>query len=275
MCPVKNRQVLCYITGINNCPMNRIRDMKKDRMDLSDFLIHFTRETPTHSSFEVLKSIVSDGVIKAGWSERGVRRTIFGSRPAVCFTETPLYGFVDYVAKRKDKRSIDAYGIALVRQDLFRAGARCVIYGTTLPPAETIDESGCYHVQGLAAEEQYRYILTSIDEKNDWTHEREWRWANWHGNSLTDALPVWKPAVSEKSYPEFFGFQAIVIIVQTPAQKNELMQMLATIHNTSDYYQDNIERTHILVLGECDFSVNPLYRIEQAITAGKTHRFRR
>jgi hypothetical protein len=68
--------------------MTKIRDIKKGRTDLTDFLIHFTRRDGDVTAFEVLKQIITDSYIKTGWSRRGMRRTVFGTLPAICFSET-------------------------------------------------------------------------------------------------------------------------------------------------------------------------------------------
>lgn len=70
--------------------LEKIKAIKIDRFDLSDYLIHFTRQGEK-SSFETLLGIVTSGQINCSWSIRNVRRTIFGSKPAICFTDMPLY----------------------------------------------------------------------------------------------------------------------------------------------------------------------------------------
>lgn len=60
-----------------------ISDIKAGRLDISGYVIHFTRRNGRVSSFDILTSIVSDGYIKPGWSERGQRNTVFGSKPAI------------------------------------------------------------------------------------------------------------------------------------------------------------------------------------------------
>lgn len=79
----------------------------------------------------VLKKIVSDGFLRAGWSFRKGRATTYGPRPSVCFTEMPLYALLDYAKKRSHSGFVDTYAIALKREELFQAGGRPVIYGLT------------------------------------------------------------------------------------------------------------------------------------------------
>jgi len=73
----------------------KIKLMKKNRLDLSDFLIHFLRNVDNTGSFQILKQIIKDGFLKSTWSERVLKKTIFGDKPAVCFTEMPFYAFLN------------------------------------------------------------------------------------------------------------------------------------------------------------------------------------
>lgn len=144
------------------------------------------------SGFHVLQKILYQGFLRSGWSFRKVtsgalKPTIFGPKPAVCFTEMPLHGFIDYTESRKSK-FMGGYGIAFRRDELFKAGARPVIYGTTLPYKEANIGDPFYGLglrtisseSGIGIKEQYRFVSTSFskDRTIDWTHEREWRWAD-------------------------------------------------------------------------------------------------
>lgn len=83
------------------------------------------------------------------------------------------------------------------------------------------------YVEGLSEAEQYRYILMSIDAKNDWTHEREWRWANWRGRSAEDSiLPIWNVQQISPDQEHQFGFEPIVIIVHTTDEAQILGKLL-------------------------------------------------
>lgn len=260
-------------------------EIKQGRYDLTDYLIHFTRKNNSLSAFENLKSIVTDGYIKSGWSQRSMRKTVFGSKPAVCFTETPLNGFLHYVRKRNYTDAIDHYGLFFKKQDLFNAGGRSVIYGTTLPPKEMQRDDNWY-VEGLPDEEQYRYILTSINAKNDWMHEREWRWANWNNYSLVDGLPVWKIGQQDPFPNTNFRFGIIGIIVKASYQKDMLENILVSNFISErgrprkdendffdiQYSQEAIKSTIIIVLDEIDADILANARIEEIITSEKFHR---
>ena len=97
----------------------------------------------------------------------------------------PLFSFYQYVKNRHDDSKADFYGIALDKEKMFKLGARNAIYGTTnLPENNSEPDSEERRITSyLPDKEQYRYILTNIDDKNDWTHEREWRWTNQFGLS--------------------------------------------------------------------------------------------
>ncbi|MBT1688643.1 hypothetical protein [Dawidia soli] len=77
-------------------------------------------------------------------------------------------------------------------------GARNVIYGTTAANELEREEDGAWINPNLTATEQYRYMLTAIDDQNDWTHEREWRWTNQSTvyKSHGDHLPIWQNNVT-------------------------------------------------------------------------------
>lgn len=151
-------------------------------MDMTEWLIHFTRPREGRSARENLVSIAREGVLRPSWSERSGRRTIYGPRPCVCFTEQPLWAFVEYVRIRGGN-SLSGYGVCVHKRDVFADGGRPVIYGGDwlfeLP--ETVPEyaPGQRTLEGIAPDEQYRYVAFNPNADKgpiDWSHEREWRW---------------------------------------------------------------------------------------------------
>jgi hypothetical protein len=173
------------------------------RYDLSDRLIHFFRRVkldqidapPMPESFgrasihedEVLTPIymlrhaLRMGRLYATWSVRGGRRTIYGPRPAVCFTEMPLTAFVEAGRQRAAAgQAMSAYGIVFPKAATFTVGARPVIYGLSGYFAADQEEPGAQRdlpAQALPAAEQFRYVAYNPAQGNlDWSHEREWRW---------------------------------------------------------------------------------------------------
>lgn len=175
------------------------------RFDLSDWLVHFVKkidltsssppplpyewpqgaivEDSTLSPFFILRQIIRDGRLLPTWSIRKGNRTIYGNRPAICFTEMPLAAFL-MAGKQRSARNeqMSSYGVMIPKDQLFKQGARPVIYGlaensnylTTNSPtgARLLDE------RALPLQEQYRYAAFNPTKEGtlDWSHEREWRW---------------------------------------------------------------------------------------------------
>ena len=111
--------------------------IKKSRPDLTDYLIHWTREQTidgnTLPAFQVLKQIVLCGTLRPSFAPRhrvtvgGVQNTIRGPHAAVCFTEQPLDAFIKSCETLPDRYR--PYGVAVRKDALFRLGARPVTYG--------------------------------------------------------------------------------------------------------------------------------------------------
>lgn len=157
------------------------------RSDMTDWLIHFTRDSETQSAREVLLAILLEGIIRPGFAPRGspLRNTIYGPNPAVCFTEQPLAAFLIYLAKRPQRGAVAGYGLLLHKQDVFVQGGLPVIYGLASTRELTQLENGyvpnrrMLEASSLMPREQYRYVAfapTREPDPMDWTHEREWRW---------------------------------------------------------------------------------------------------
>lgn len=139
-------------------------------------------------AFDILQKIIHDGFIRSGWSMRDFTPTVYGPYSAVCFTEMPLYGLIEYARYRgKVSGYVGNYGIAFLRKELFDAGARQVIYGLSTEYKEAEDKKDAFFGKGMRClsekcgiglGEQYRYVSTNLGKgkRIDWTHEREWRW---------------------------------------------------------------------------------------------------
>ncbi|RCW91983.1 DUF4427 domain-containing protein [Winogradskyella arenosi] len=175
-----------------------------NRYDLSDRLIHFFREVDTESKdyvtfpenwgfdhlaeeniynpFFLLRAAIRHNKIFATWSIRNNYRTIYGNRPAICFTEMPLAAFLETSYKReKLGQAISSYGLSFLKSELFKLGARPVIYGLSsndLNVKNTKKNERIIDQSVLPMLEQYRYVTynPSSTRKIDWTHEREWRY---------------------------------------------------------------------------------------------------
>ncbi len=225
-----------------------IKSMKVNRFDLSDYLIHFTRSTG-HRAFENLKAIIACGKIKSDCAVRNGKRGIYGNYPAVCFSEMPLFSFYQYVKNRHADSKVDFYGIALSKDQMFRLGARNVIYGTTnlVENNGEPDSEARRFTAYLPEREQYRYILTKIDDKNDWTHEREWRWTNQFWKSHDNNLPIWRNNsfndISGNS--DFDQQKPIFILTEFESEVIEIMKLFERFKDPRIYNSHNITRTFI------------------------------
>lgn len=219
------------------------------------------------SAFEVLMKILHDGYIKAGWSYRGGRPTIYGPKAAVCFTEMPLYGLIEYARLRGDKNFTERYGIAFLKDELFHAGARPVIYGLSGDHVESneddLSHSAGYRTLasecGISIREQYRYVYTSLFslKRVDWTHEREWRWADLDQSLDVPGMPFY--LINDKT-----SFARVVVIVETVEECKLVIDRLKNLfHSKStnrgrEYNLDLITNTRVLALEElAKFSDNP------------------
>jgi hypothetical protein len=187
-----------------------LHDMNETRKDITDWLIHFTKDVNEESTvdifhehldednqpyklldysnqlpngiseftaFEILKNIVSECGIRYGYSFRKNKTTLYGGDPVICMTEMPLKSFLEY-AKTRNSDSIDTYGIAITKNSAYKYGARPVIYGLSQDKFKYIENSQHKRIlpsEILPLQEQYRLVSYNPEHKIDWTHEREWR----------------------------------------------------------------------------------------------------
>ncbi len=196
--------------------------MKLDRIDLSDNLIHFVSEldmstedynkSEMHpkeyamngdiveqdslSPFFILRRIIRNLQLISTWSYRKGHRTIYGEFPAVCFTEMPISEFVKTSIDRQSKgQKISNYGLIFDKKQMFKIGARPVIYGISRP-VSVIDKNGAKFLtpEVFDKKELYRYVAFKLDRLPypiDWTHEREWRWPNYDYKYYPIDLVLW------------------------------------------------------------------------------------
>jgi len=179
------------------------------RFDLSDYLIHFFRDVdlesnnyihfPEYAGFNnicedtkcsalfLMRCALRNTKLVASWSYRNGKRTIYGPYPAICFTEMPLAAFLQASKERKEKgENIGEYAFMLPKKEMFKIGARPVIYGLSednyfkySTAEKKYDDEKIIDPTVLPLKEQYRYVNYNPIRTNliDWTHEREWRWA--------------------------------------------------------------------------------------------------
>lgn len=176
------------------------------RYDLSDRLIHFFRkidldidgiacdtgpwnsgnfcEDTKYSAMFLLRCAIRSGDLWATWSTRGGVRTIYGPKPAVCFTDMPTAAFLETAKQRQAAgEKISSIALTFPKNKMFELGARPVIYSLSdrsIPMPKGDKESGerTFPPDVLPIREQYRYVTYSPvgDYRVEWTHEREWRW---------------------------------------------------------------------------------------------------
>ena len=168
--------------------MSTYDEILASRPDMTEWLIHFTRDNNGKLAREILLKILIEGVLRPGFSVRGNQRTVYGTMRAVCFTEQPLLSFAKYVDARKESWLTDGYGIVLHKHDVHLAGGRPVIYGLENELPEVDDYTKAIRglpnkcrllpIQCLPENEQYRYVrfIPKRIKSIDWSHEREWRW---------------------------------------------------------------------------------------------------
>lgn len=193
---------------------------------------------PEPNALQVLLKIITDGHIRATWAFRKQRPTIYGPRAAVCFTEMPLYALLEY-AENRSNEFVRNYAIGLLKHELFEAGGRPVIYGLSGEHKEQSPKPkwprklapSC----GIAEAEQYRYVAMSSDPRRtiDWSHEREWRWADHQDTCFCPGLPIW---LSE----EPFSFSRVFIVVPDREEAKLVMDRLKELHDAGANNFDNL-----------------------------------
>ena len=211
-------------------------------------------------ALQVLLKIITDGHIRATWAFRNGRPTIYGPRAAVCFTEMPLYALLEY-AKNRSNEFVRNYAIGLLKHELFTAGGRPVIYGLSGNHVEQSQKPGfnwgwprklapsC----GIAEAEQYRYVAMSSDPGRsiDWSHEREWRWADHQDRCSCPGLPIW---LSE----EPFSFSRVFIIVPDQTEAKHVMDRLKELHDAEEndfghlFSRKTLEATLVIALDKLE-----------------------
>lgn len=158
--------------------------MLSDNCEQNELSLDYTNQLPDGfenlTAFEVLKRIIQECGIRYGYSFRNGQTTLYGGDPVICFTEMPINSLIEY-SKQRQSNANSTYGIAIRKKDAFKYGARPVIYG--LSPNNVFKYKKFDKTKRvleetvLPLEEQYRYVHLDLNESRDvdWTHEREWR----------------------------------------------------------------------------------------------------
>lgn len=145
-----------------------------NRIDISSYLIHFTKGESTECAFQCLRKIISEKRLL------GSGETIKGLFPCVCFSEAPLAALTNGLINPRFYSKYSPFGILVHKQWLFEQGGRPVIY-------ETDDEF-------VALTECHRWRHMRFAPPNiDFTWEREWRICGDHLEFDTDTASIVVP----------------------------------------------------------------------------------
>lgn len=224
---------------------------------------------PDAYAIGVLKKILHDGIIKTGWSFRNGNPTIYGPKSAACFTEMPLYALIEYSKNRNNENYIEPYGIAFLKEELFDAGARPVIYGLSGKHKESKDGDANFKIGlrtlseacGIGLREMYRYVYTNISttKRIDWTHEREWRWAD------IDERFKWFSGIPFIAKNEEFNFSKIIVFVKTTEEVENIIEHLQNLYHSKT---TNFDREYDLkvLANTYVFAIEELANLDKDIT---------
>lgn len=219
------------------------------REDLTDYVIHWTKyqivDGQSYSPFDILKLILQSGYLKPSFAPRtpssggGSRPTIIGSNPAVCFTEQPLYAFInscDAISRYQP------YAVALHKWRLYKYGGRPVSYGD----GNLLDS--------LHDDHKYLWVLYNpIPRKNfsgypiDWTHEREWRAKTtvYHypdlGEPPPDGVPLLLPTIDIGKENRTATAYVLVSTKQEAQELRIWLSQLAPYEGTSKWMRKYFE----------------------------------
>jgi len=126
------------------------------RQDISEFLIHFTKDINLECAFRRLQNIVRDQILIAG------DRFIKGGYKCVCFSEAPLSSLTNGLVSPKYYSAYSPFGILVSKTWLYQQGGRPVIYQT---------DNEFYLLSENVQWKHVRYEPPTVD----FSWEREWR----------------------------------------------------------------------------------------------------
>lgn len=128
------------------------------RTDISDKLIHFTKDSAKGSALDNFLSIFREGVIRGG------NGMIKGCYTCVCFTEAPLEA-LRHSFRLNAQKKYSSYGFMFDKKHIYKLGGRPVYYQ---PAQEYALLPECL---------KWRHVTYNPTGKQpiDFTWEREWR----------------------------------------------------------------------------------------------------
>ena len=129
------------------------------RGDLSQRLIHLTRDLNEVSGEERFKQIMESKQINGGSND------IRGGYKCICFSEAPISELGQIIAKNDSEIRYSPFGFMFSKDYLYKIGARPVIYQSHEEYDLLNDEIKYKHVK----------FDLSNSKKMDWSWEREWR----------------------------------------------------------------------------------------------------
>ncbi|MFW6149871.1 MAG: hypothetical protein ACOC6D_08435 [Atribacterota bacterium] len=129
------------------------------RKDLSDYLIHFTKDENYELAFKRLKNIIKEKTIL------GTSNKIKGGYNCVCFSEAPITVLKNGLVNPEYYSNYSPFGIMIKKEYIFAKAGRPVIYQTDNEFNQLPDNIRWRHV---------RYEPLN-DLPIDFTWEREWR----------------------------------------------------------------------------------------------------
>jgi hypothetical protein len=172
----------------------------------------------------------------------------------------PLYALIEYSKNRNNENYIEPYGIAFLKEELFEAGARPVIYGLSGTHKESKKGDTNYEIGlrtlsekcGIGLREMYRYVYTKISasKRIDWTHEREWRWAD------LDEKFEWFSGLPFIAKNDDFRFSKIIVFVKTTEEVEDVIEHLQHLYHSKttnfdrEYDLKVIANTYVLAIDE-------------------------
>jgi hypothetical protein len=127
------------------------------RVDISPYLVHFTKESERGSAFDILARILRERRLL------GNNRYIRSGTKCICFSEAPLRSLEYGLVNANGFSRYSPYGVRLQKKWLFGLGARPVIYQ---PESE---------FQQLPPTHKWRHVRLDLENSIDFTWEREWR----------------------------------------------------------------------------------------------------
>lgn len=220
---------------------DKLAKMKARRQDITDWVIHWTRDqyeydgSTAKDSLEVLKEILICGYLKPTKAPRpadlfGAFDTIRGDFSAVCFSAQPLSAFLDsYLAH---SRRYSGCGIAFEKRHLFQYGARPVIYGDK-------DLLNRLHSQDKYLWVKYSPLSAlSRDYPIDWTHEREWR-TRWNVREFPEWGPTPEEGVPLVLPPITVGTESLISLPRIIVVNSTLAEKLFKSLKTAPEYTGN------------------------------------